>query len=159
MNGNQLGQVQHIVVLMLENRSFDHMLGWLYAGAGNVSPSGQPFDGLTGDESNPDKNGNPVQVLRITPQTPNAYSCQEADPGEGYNATNSQLFGSIKAPTVSPAPTGTELIRPSPSAQQHGSSGPWSAHERPFHWVSDFRGAPPSALCAGDRCMPAATTR
>jgi phospholipase C len=28
---NQLGSVEHIVVLVLENRSFDHMLGFLYA--------------------------------------------------------------------------------------------------------------------------------
>ena len=25
---NGLGQIEHIVVLMLENRSFDNMLGW-----------------------------------------------------------------------------------------------------------------------------------
>lgn len=28
---NQLGSVEHIVVLVLENRSFDHILGFLYA--------------------------------------------------------------------------------------------------------------------------------
>ena len=33
---------------MLENRSFDHMLGFLYTGNGNVSPSGQPYEGLNG---------------------------------------------------------------------------------------------------------------
>ena len=27
---SQLGAIEHIVVLMLENRSFDHMLGYLY---------------------------------------------------------------------------------------------------------------------------------
>jgi phospholipase C len=27
---NQLGSVEHIVVLVLENRSFDHMLGFLF---------------------------------------------------------------------------------------------------------------------------------
>jgi phospholipase C len=42
-NGSGLASVDHVVVLMLENRSFDHMLGFLYPG--NVSPSGQPFDG------------------------------------------------------------------------------------------------------------------
>ena len=36
--------VNHIVVLMLENRSFDHMLGFLYADAHNVSPTGKPFE-------------------------------------------------------------------------------------------------------------------
>ena len=27
---NQLNQINHIVTLMLENRSFDNVLGWLY---------------------------------------------------------------------------------------------------------------------------------
>ena len=64
-NGNGLASVNSIVVLMLENRSFDHMLGYLYPG--NVSPSGQPFDGLAGTESNPGSNGQPVTVFQIEP--------------------------------------------------------------------------------------------
>jgi phospholipase C len=50
---NGLATVNHVVVLMLENRSFDHMLGFLYTSAGNASPSGQPYEGLAGTESNP----------------------------------------------------------------------------------------------------------
>jgi len=34
---NQLGVIDHVVVLMLENRSFDHLLGFLYADRGNQS--------------------------------------------------------------------------------------------------------------------------
>ena len=48
MAGNQLPSINYIVQLMLENRSFDHMLGFLYAGTGNVSPTGQAFGGLNG---------------------------------------------------------------------------------------------------------------
>ncbi len=88
-NGNGLASVNHIVVLMLENRSFDHMLGYLYPG--NVTPSGQPFEGLAGTESNPDSNGQPVMVFPIEATIPNAYLMPGADPGEGYMATNSQL--------------------------------------------------------------------
>jgi phospholipase C len=90
MAGNQLSSIQHIVQLMLENRSFDHMLGFLYAGSGNVSPAGDPFEGLTGTESNADASGNPVTVFQITPSTPGAYFMPGADPGEGYANTNSQ---------------------------------------------------------------------
>jgi phospholipase C len=96
---SQLGAIEHIVVLMLENRSFDHMLGYLYQDSGNVSPSGQPFEGLTGSESNPGSDGTAVQVFPITAATPNAYFMPGADPGEGYSATNSQIFGSTTAPT------------------------------------------------------------
>jgi phospholipase C len=46
---NQLTSIKHVVQLMLENRSFDQMLGFLYADNGNRSPLGQPFDGLTGE--------------------------------------------------------------------------------------------------------------
>jgi phospholipase C len=93
-----LSGIEHVVVLMLENRSFDHMLGFLYTDEGNKSPSGQPFEGLTGDESNPDVDGTPVKVFRIQPADENAYFMPGADPGEGYASTNSELFGDTKAP-------------------------------------------------------------
>ena len=99
MADNQISQINDIVVLMLENRSFDHMLGLLYAASGNVSPSGRPFEGLSGNESNPGTDGTPVSVFTIAPSDANAYFMPGADPGEGYSATNSQLFGSTTAPT------------------------------------------------------------
>lgn len=99
-SANPLAAINHIVVLMLENRSFDHMLGFLYADSGNVSTAGQPFDGLTGTESNPGANGAaPVTVFKIPPSTTSTYFQPGADPGEGYGATNAQLFGSDTAPT------------------------------------------------------------
>jgi phospholipase C len=106
---NGLASIDHIVVLMLENRSFDHMLGFLYADRGNVAPTGQPFAGLTGSESNPDAGGKAVPVFKILPHTANAYFMPGADPGEGYNATNSQLFGTNQAP-VPPAATNTGFV-------------------------------------------------
>jgi phospholipase C len=45
---NKLNKVKHIVVLMLENRSFDHLLGYLKANG--IKPA---VDGLTGTETNP----------------------------------------------------------------------------------------------------------
>jgi phospholipase C len=89
---NQLGKIQHIVQVMLENRSLDHMLGYLYAASGNVSPAGDPFDGLTGDESNPDGTGRSVAVYAIEADDPHPYLMPGADPGEGFLNTNSQLF-------------------------------------------------------------------
>lgn len=94
---NQLSAINHIVVLMLENRSFDHMLGFLYTDQGNVSSSGHAYEGLIGNEKNL-LHGKAVRVFKITPATHNAYFMPGADPGEGYLATNSQLFGSIHAP-------------------------------------------------------------
>ena len=108
-NGNSLAAVDHVVVLMLENRSFDHMLGFLYPD--NRTPSGQPFEGLTGAESNPDASGQPVQVFKIEPATPNAYLMPGADPGEGYMATNDQLYGGNSAPPSGAAATCQGFVR------------------------------------------------
>jgi phospholipase C len=93
-----LDAVDHIVVLMLENRSFDHMLGYLYQDAGNVSARGDAFEGLTGRESCPGTDGRPVPVYPITPDAADAYFMPGADPGEGYAATNRQLYGATAAP-------------------------------------------------------------
>src|SRR5271168_65516 len=89
---NQLAKIEHVVQLMLENRSFDHMLGFLYSDAGNISPIGQPFDGLTGTESNPDDTGRQIQVYKIEASDPHPYLMPGADPGEGFQNTNYQLF-------------------------------------------------------------------
>ncbi|HEY2912784.1 MAG TPA: phosphoesterase, partial [Candidatus Angelobacter sp.] len=62
---NPLSSIKYIVQLMLENRSFDQMLGFLYQNSGNKSPSGEPFEGLTGNESNPDDMGRQIKVFKI----------------------------------------------------------------------------------------------
>ena len=56
----RLRGVEHIVVLMMENRSFDHMLGYL-------QQAGLPVNGLTGTETNPDDAGKPVKVFEYPP--------------------------------------------------------------------------------------------
>ncbi len=101
-----LAEIDHVVVLMLENRSFDHLLGYLYADDGNVSPAGDAFEGLTGAESCLDSGGSAEPVYRITPSTPNAYFMPGADPGEGYSNTNSQLYDT---PTAPPSPTAATM--------------------------------------------------
>jgi phospholipase C len=44
-----------------------------------------------------DENGGPVVVSQATSSTPHLYFLPGADPGEGYAATNSQLFGNVNA--------------------------------------------------------------
>jgi phospholipase C len=53
-----LGQIKHIVVVMLENRSLDNLCGWLYSSGAAPNlflPPGSPrsFDGLTDGMMNP----------------------------------------------------------------------------------------------------------
>jgi phospholipase C len=109
MANGPLSSISNIVVLMLENRSFDHMLGFLYSSTGNVSPTGQPFEGLTGTESNSGTDGAAVPVYQIQATDENAYFMPGADPGEGYSATNSQLFGTTTAP-VPPVATNQGFV-------------------------------------------------
>jgi hypothetical protein len=109
------------------------MLGFLYAGSGNVSPAGQPYDGLTGTESNPASSGPPVIVFKIEPTTPNAYFMPGADPGEGYMATSDQLFGSESAPARTS----------------------WAASPRnPARAVRDWPAGTPSAISGFPPCPP-----
>lgn len=96
---NQLAAIKHVVQLMLENRSFDQMLGFLYESSNNQSTTGQPFEGLTGDEFNLDETGREVRVFKITAGSKHPYLMPGADPGEGFLNTNFQLFS-----TDDPAP-------------------------------------------------------
>jgi len=106
---NQLSQIQHVVQLMLENRSFDQMLGFLYSANNNVSPLGQPYEGLTGNESNPDDAGRPVTVFRIDNTHAHPYLMPGADPGEGFYNTNLQLF-SMENPPPGTVPTNQGFV-------------------------------------------------
>ena len=69
-----MADIAHVVVLMLENRSFDSMLGTLY-------PAGPGFDGLTGTETNPSPVG-PIQVWNCGTLTDAAACIPTPDPGD-----------------------------------------------------------------------------
>ena len=68
---DQLNQIEHIVVLMMENRSFDHMLGYLSLEAGR-----QDVDGLTGNEAN-EHNEQLFPVQRMASPIMNGDPCHE----------------------------------------------------------------------------------
>jgi phospholipase C len=82
-----LDSLRHIVVLMMENRSFDHMLGSLKA----VDPR---IDGVTDQLSNPDTTGAPVK-----PQPLAEFQGQlDPDPDHHFPAVDLQIFGGDKSP-------------------------------------------------------------
>jgi phospholipase C len=73
-----LAGIETIVVLCLENRSFDHTLGALRLVEGRAD-----VDGLVGTEWNPDNNGTPVALHRIGEQI-------AADPPHNWMASHRQ---------------------------------------------------------------------
>src|SRR5436190_6095118 len=77
-----LDQLKHIVVLMMENRSFDHMLGSLKA-------DNPAIDGITNQLSNPDTTG-----ALIKPQPLAEFQSQlDPDPDHHFPAVDLQIFG------------------------------------------------------------------
>lgn len=74
-------KLKHIVVLMMENRPFDHMLGALHDKDPNI-------DGLTGAESNPDTTGSRASVQPLA-----EYQSQlDPDPNHEFSAVDLQIF-------------------------------------------------------------------
>jgi len=75
-------KIEHLVVLMLENRSFDHMFGFLQSAT-------WPIDGLNGTETNPDSKGN---LVTVSPDARDAGDLTP-DPGHDFISVNEQIFG------------------------------------------------------------------
>ncbi len=84
-----LDNLKHVVVLMMENRSFDHMLGSLSLVVENGAKKYPKITGLTGNESNPDTAGNVIKVQ------PNAkfQSQLDPDPDHHFPGVDLQIFG------------------------------------------------------------------
>jgi phospholipase C len=85
----QLDGIGTVVIVMMENRSFDHMLGGLSLVMEGGKRKYPGINGLTGNESNPDSSGNIVKVQ------PNAkFQGQlDPDPDHHFPGVDLQLFG------------------------------------------------------------------
>lgn len=95
---SSLSTIKSIVVLMLENRSLDNFLGWIYA-PGNVSPNGDAFDGLTPDLWNPPS---PQSTQQFFVGRTTNHKNPVVDPGETFPHVNVQLFQQNPAPSPLP---------------------------------------------------------
>ncbi|MDQ2841631.1 MAG: alkaline phosphatase family protein [Acidobacteriota bacterium] len=76
-----LQNLKHLVVLMMENRSFDHMLGSLKA-------VDERINGLTGGESNLDATNEPAKVQPLA----EFQSQLDPDPDHHFPAVHKQLY-------------------------------------------------------------------
>jgi phospholipase C len=85
--------MDHVVLVVFENRSFDNLLGWLYQ-PGEVSA----FEGVAGKKlSNPipawAEHGAEIGVVPY--QLATSMDSPDPDPGEEYQHTNTQLFNRL----------------------------------------------------------------
>jgi phospholipase C len=94
-----LDNLKHVVVLMMENRSFDHMLGFAQRPAWAI-------DGLAGNESNADSAGGVAQVSSDA----NYAGDLTPDPGHSGFDTLNHLYGDPAMP-VATEPTMSGFVR------------------------------------------------
>src|ERR1039458_9487738 len=94
--------IEHIVVVMMENRSFDNLLGWLYDNqnnrpACNIPPQNPPiFEGLAGKDCSNTLNSINVNVTRPPtgwPPSNNPNVVPTPDPNEEFDFVTNQIFG------------------------------------------------------------------
>jgi phospholipase C len=104
--------IRHVVVLVLENQSFDRMLGYV-----TLPDPSQRLEGLTGNESNPAAPGDLVKVSKVT--TPDAY-VTDPSPGHSLDDATLQLFGQREAPDPA-VPTNSGFV--ASYAEQPGKDG------------------------------------
>lgn len=90
-----LDNLQHIVVLMMENRSFDHMLGGLKAEDPRI-------EGLSGTESNPDTKG---KLIKVQPRA-EFHGQLYPDPDHHFAGVNTQLYFGTDGPPEAPSMNG-----------------------------------------------------
>lgn len=106
-----LPQIKHIIVVMLENRSFDNICGWLYKPGTTPQPSQflpasspQQFDGLKSTYFNPVSElyftGQSTETYPVFDQA-NATNMPDPDPEEDLDDVSYQLFGP-EAPSPTP---------------------------------------------------------
>jgi phospholipase C len=85
----RLNGIEHIVVVMLENRSFDHMLGYLSLPAQYGGRERRDVDGLKGPQDN--FNTCDGATYPIHPLTQTAFSGEAEDPDHSGHSVDEQL--------------------------------------------------------------------
>ena len=106
--------INNVVVVMMENRSYDNVLGWLYNGSNappyQTAPKGQEqLDGLKGNETNPGAGPVPHPIAvgnqRTTGDGTNSWpgtTIPIYDPGEPFNDMAQQICGCLQRPVANP---------------------------------------------------------
>jgi len=92
-------QIKHLFVLMMENRSFDHMLGFMKSSTYDI-------EGLTGSEFNQDSNEKKIFVT----QTAQYSGDLTGDPNHHFLDVTEQLYG-VSTPTAGQQPDMSGFVK------------------------------------------------
>ena len=96
--------IRHVIVLVLENQSFDRMLGWV-----TLPDPAQRLDGVTGRESVPASPSDPGDLVPVSKiSTPDAY-VTDPSPGHSLDDATLQIFGQRRVPDP-PVPTNSGFV-------------------------------------------------
>lgn len=118
-----IDEITHVVVLMLENHSFDHLLGFLPPG-----DPGETIDGLTGNEAVPlDPQAAPTDLVSVARATLRRATVTDPDPGHEFADVTLQLFGQRTVPAP-PVPLNNGFVgsyagRPGDDGRPVGATG------------------------------------
>ena len=89
--------IDHVVVVMMENRSFDHYLGWLGSDEAYLEAGRKAYGRRFAVDANPAQqypmpDGTPVDTYHLTtgPETNPFRGCPFGDPGHGWDAGRAQ---------------------------------------------------------------------
>ncbi|MFT5680703.1 MAG: phospholipase C [Myxococcota bacterium] len=125
--------IDHVVVLMMENRSFDHYLGAL-----SLEEGRDDVDGLTGTEVNLDGEGNPYSPEHLT------EDCQ-VDPPHGWSSSHTQFNDGANDGFVS-THDGSDVVE---SGETGWSMGYYTRDDLPVHYtLADHFCVPDRFFCS-----------
>jgi phospholipase C len=88
---SRLEEIEHIVVVMMENRSFDHMLGYLSLPAALGGRDRADVDGLRGPDTNVNQHDGKPYAIHHLEQT--QFQGEAEDPDHSGSSVDEQLAG------------------------------------------------------------------
>ncbi len=131
-------QIGHVVVVMMENRSLDNLLGWLYdAGKPQriVPPgSGDAFDGLSGGDHYNEYKGKKLPVAHGTGKFPQPLRVPQYDPHEPFDHVTVQLFANGNGDLPNP-------LKPGTPAKMQGFAYDYDAFYESWEGLAEVMGA------------------
>ena len=113
-------RIEHVFVLMLENRSFDHMFG--FSGITGVGIDGSPAE-INGSVQARDTNVNPLDGTTVQVSTPAELALKDIDEDPGHEFENTLVSLCGEGAAYNPVPGGYPAITSSGFIENYRDNG------------------------------------